>query len=644
MSLQKLSIRKKLLLLAGIPLLGAIALAAIIVRDASRQAERAATLGSIESLAELSQSIGALVDGIESERALLALAMGQASEGGPKRGVGASELDERGATTERARRELEDFVRHRTSGALPTRLAGSLRDGLDEATKLPAVRARALEPGSSLVKALEAYARTVEHLVRASAGLNELTDDGDVLRAVTCLVASLELKERASREHAVLAYAFAAGDFAPGTYREFVNLLTEQGAYTSDLSTYATPELMAIYTREVRSESAVQDFRRLALQSSSGTLEGDVKSWFEAGDARVASLRRVEAGYHERLRSLTLAKLERLRKGVVTSGVLVGAVLIAALAFAWGLAQRLSRRVLTLRGAADRIAVGDLAVRVTVEGGDELEALGSAFNHMASEVEQARSSLQQKARMARELEIAGAVQRLLLPRAPVHAAFDIAGRMSPADEVGGDFYDVLVNHEEDALWITIGDVSSHGLGAGLVMLMTQAAFSVQFQADPGRAPDAVLRAVNMTLRDNVVDRMKDNKYVTAQLLAHAGGGTFHCAGAHLAPIVYRAATRRCETVDVPGPWLGILPTLRSVPITEIALAPGDVICLYSDGLTEARDAEGTLFDHERLLESLDQHLSTASDLESVLAGVFADVERYAVDQDDDRTLLLVRRR
>lgn len=67
----------------------------------------------------------------------------------------------------------------------------------------------------------------------------------------------------------------------------------------------------------------------------------------------------------------------------------------------------------------------------------------------------------------------------MLPREPEHAEFEFGGRMCPATEVGGDFFDVLTNHER--LWLTIDDVSSHGLGAGLVMMITQTAFQSVFE-------------------------------------------------------------------------------------------------------------------------------------------------------------------
>jgi serine phosphatase RsbU (regulator of sigma subunit) len=232
----------------------------------------------------------------------------------------------------------------------------------------------------------------------------------------------------------------------------------------------------------------------------------------------------------------------------------------------------------------------------------------------------------------------------LLPPSPSHPDFEFAGKMTPADEVGGDFYDVLQSGRDDALWITIGDVSSHGLSAGLVMLMAQASFATHFHSDPGASPDKVLRGVNSLLRENIAARLKQNKYLTAQLLAYRGDGRFTCAGAHQWPVILRARTKRCEIVETPGPWLGILPELDDVPLIEIALEPGDVLCLYSDGLTEAVNDDGDLFDTSRLTEALESAIEDSDDLDAAAARIFERVQAYSGRHDDDWTLLLVRRR
>ena len=245
--------------------------------------------------------------------------------------------------------------------------------------------------------------------------------------------------------------------------------------------------------------------------------------------------------------------------------------------------------------------------------------------------------------MERELEIASSIQRAVLPPAPRHAGFRFAGRMIPADEVGGDFYDVLTGDDSEALWLTIGDVSSHGIEAGLVMLMAQAAIATHFEAVPGAEPDEVLRRVNRVLRENIVNRRKDEKYLTAQVLTHAGSGVFRCAGAHTWPMVFRADSRRCEILETTGPWLGIVPEVGSMPVTSIALQSGDILALYSDGLTEARNAAGELFDQERLARAIEAAAQAHEDVEAMADAVIGTVRAYASGHEDDWTLLLVQR-
>ena len=221
--------------------------------------------------------------------------------------------------------------------------------------------------------------------------------------------------------------------------------------------------------------------------------------------------------------------------------------------------------------------------------------------------------------------------------------FEFAGRMVPADEVGGDFYDVLSDPNQRTLWITVGDVSGHGVGAGLVMLMAQAAFASHFLNNSAEEPARVLREVNALLCENISNRLRDNKYVTAQLLTYQGDGSFVCVGAHEWPIVYRAETGRCEIIEAPGPWLGIVPELSDVPVTALTVHPGDVLCLYSDGITEARNAAGEQFDIERMSAVLATALAQGKALDDVTRAVFDEVEAFSGRHDDDWTMLLAKR-
>ena len=320
----------------------------------------------------------------------------------------------------------------------------------------------------------------------------------------------------------------------------------------------------------------------------------------------------------------------------------LGIAFLAALA-ALALGRGLTRPIRELRDATRRVGAGDLSVRVSPHGDDEVGELGHSFNKMIDDLLDAREALAEQARVSRELEIAASIQTSLLPPAPKHPGFEFFGCMRTADEVGGDFYDVMAD-DDGALWLTIGDVSSHGLGAGLVMLMVQAAFGTAFGADASASPDSVLRQVNRLVRDNVVERLGDNKYVTAQLLQHTGKGRFEFAGAHEWPIVVRAKSGRGEVVPLEGPWLGIEKELEDVPVGSLQLDEGDVLVLYSDGIIEARDAQGELFDHERFQATLERELARNKDLGRVADAVLAAVDEFSARQEDDYTLLLVRRK
>jgi len=296
-----------------------------------------------------------------------------------------------------------------------------------------------------------------------------------------------------------------------------------------------------------------------------------------------------------------------------------------------------------LRDAANRVAQGSTDVRVELQTRDELATLGHAFNEMTGEISRAREALREQTRMSRDLEIAASIQSALLPPSLVHPELEFAGRMQPAQEVGGDFYDVLHDDRGRSLWVTIGDVSGHGVPAGLVMLMTQSAFAAYFRANPLARPDEVIRGVNDLLSEQIGVRLHDDKYVTSLLLQHAGAGRFVYAGAHEWPLVWRKTNGKAEVLEAPGPWLGIKRDLEDIPVSSLSLARGDLLCLYSDGLIEARDAKGELFDMDRLSTALERAAGRHDSLQLIADDVLQAVAEHAHEREDDWTLLLIRR-
>ncbi len=243
----------------------------------------------------------------------------------------------------------------------------------------------------------------------------------------------------------------------------------------------------------------------------------------------------------------------------------------------------------------------------------------------------------QQARADEELEIAKRVQSALAPQAPTLDNLEIAVAMVPADEVGGDYYDV--QPAPFGGWIAIGDVSGHGLNAGLVMLMLQSAMLTVQQALPDATPGEALGVVNRTIYRNVAERLKRPEYVTTNLLRYERNGHVSFAGGHQYIVVCRA-DGSIHRVQTPGPWLGFSDDMPRAHDYELILHHGDVMVLYTDGIIEARDREGRLFEMERLCAAV--HASHGASVEQIRDTIMSRVRAFMHEQEDDMTLLVMR--
>ena len=237
-----------------------------------------------------------------------------------------------------------------------------------------------------------------------------------------------------------------------------------------------------------------------------------------------------------------------------------------------------------------------------------------------------------------EVEIAARLQASILPPPLPTPGLDIAARMLTASEVGGDYYDV--QPVEGACWIGIGDVAGHGLGAGVIMLMIQSMAAALVQAAPRAQPGALLASLNRVLYDNVRNRLGRSEHATLTLLRVDDDGAVTCAGAHQDIIVRRAATGRCECVATPGTWVGLVGGVEGhMPEARFALAPGDAMVLYTDGVTEAASEGGELFGLGRLCAAIEAHTAArgAAALRDRILGALAGFSPWP---EDDPTVLV----
>lgn len=234
-----------------------------------------------------------------------------------------------------------------------------------------------------------------------------------------------------------------------------------------------------------------------------------------------------------------------------------------------------------LAQAAERFGEGDLSHRIEVHGKDELGSLSGSFNTMAENIEQNQELLLEKERLEADLTLARDIQQRMLPQSPpVVPGLDVAGLSIPSREVGGDlFYFLPV--PEGRLGLTIGDVSGKSVPAALLMSNVLAALKTE--ARLVEHEDEILSHLNRL----IVEQVEPGQFVTffygvldrqARMLSYA------CAG-HNPPLKVDKGGN-VQWLSEAGLPLGVLPDNTYTP-AEAPLEEGDVLVLYSDGVTEA---------------------------------------------------------
>jgi sigma-B regulation protein RsbU (phosphoserine phosphatase) len=243
---------------------------------------------------------------------------------------------------------------------------------------------------------------------------------------------------------------------------------------------------------------------------------------------------------------------------------------------------------------------------------------------------------QEKKRLDGELAIARVVQERLAPtEVPAVAGWEVAGRMDPCREVGGDFFDVVKARSADRLFLGLGDVSGKGVGAALLAASLQAAF--RLLADGQRSPSEILSALD----DHLRDRTPPAVYATLAVVAldAGGGGVTASLAGHPPPLVL-GSSGGARWLDAGGPPLALRPGSRYEEC-HVVLAPEASVLLYTDGLTEAEDGHGRELGAS-FLERIGPGLggTAAARVEALRRAVSGAAPS---DPTDDRSVLLARR-
>ena len=345
------------------------------------------------------------------------------------------------------------------------------------------------------------------------------------------------------------------------------------------------------------------------------------------------------------------------------------AALIASVGVGFLTANRIAHRILQIAKASEHLAGGALAQNVDSSRIFEVQILSNSFNSMAGQLKEAFETLEDKVkertselatanqkiaalnkrlkaenrRMSSELGMLRQMQQLILPKPDELAAIeglDIAGFMEPADEVGGDYYDVLCNL--GVVTIAIGDVTGHGLESGILMVMAQTAVRTlkeMQESDPVRFLDTL----NRTLYKNI-QRMNSDKNLTLALLNYADG-IISISGQHEEILVVRkdGQIERIDTIDLGFP-IGLDEEIAAfISHVLVKLEPGDGVVLYTDGIPEARNTSKEFYGIQRLCEviSINWHKSA----EEIKQAAIGDLRNFIGEEKvfDDITLVVLKK-
>jgi serine phosphatase RsbU (regulator of sigma subunit) len=267
-----------------------------------------------------------------------------------------------------------------------------------------------------------------------------------------------------------------------------------------------------------------------------------------------------------------------------------------------------------------------------------------AINHVRHRLVEKEFYLLEELQKARdalwaEMELAKRIQTALLPDSEKLEGFEIAATMFTAKEVGGDYYDIIET-PSGGKWVTIGDVSGHGVDSGLVMMMAETSIASTVNTLSDASPSVVIDSVNTVIRENI-SRLGSDHYMTLMAI-RIDDAQMEVAGKHQDLIIYRASSNKTEVVSTDGTWLGITDDMgKFLKDKTIHFETGDTLLLFTDGITEAMDHSGELYGQIRLEQSFNRYADLP--VGKLLDKIIQEVQHFQEDQLDDMTLVVLKK-
>jgi len=321
------------------------------------------------------------------------------------------------------------------------------------------------------------------------------------------------------------------------------------------------------------------------------------------------------------------------------SGYILVLALLAGILVSYFLASKISSPILKITESVKKIALGYFETRVNVKTNDELEVLAADVNKMADDLNKATEDRIYKERVKKELEIANKIQTRLLPQSiPQIPGYDMASIIIPAEEIGGDVYDVIQT-ENNETYFYVGDVTGHGVPAALIAAISNALISANVNKQN-------LVDLIDSLNDVLKEKTDPNFFITLVLLKILNESKIEYVSAgHEQIIIYRSSSRKTEVLDSGGIAVGLFPGIKEkLKKHSVEMNSGDVLVVYSDGIpecwSEQNEAYGFVRFQNALLKAAPNH--TSKQIQDI---ILDDIKNFAksAKQQDDITLLILKK-
>ena len=362
-------------------------------------------------------------------------------------------------------------------------------------------------------------------------------------------------------------------------------------------------------------------------------------------DVGIAALWGAISQSETRLGNVNLGDLFLLALALIGGLFLV--IEVVALGMGFVLARSITGSVHALFAGTERVRQGDFSHRIQMKSDDQMGQLGASFNAMTASIEDLLLQADEKKRLQEELRIAQEVQRSLLPAGPLELpGLSMTTLCKPAREVGGDYFDYF-QLSDNRVGLLIADVSGKGTSAAFYMAELKGlVLSLSRVHD---SPRSLLIEANTILAQSLDNR----SFITmtyaildleARTLVYARAG--HTPLIHLVANGQGRSEAQVLTPDgmVLGLQLDGIEEMFSNILEErtLTFAPGDVFVFFTDGISEAMNADSDLFGEDRLSQLVEDHADLSSDelRERIVREVEAHVD--GADQHDDMTLILIK--